>query len=242
MSTPTSARFAVFAPTIVAALASTVGALCVPAYGADLSAIRPAAIQPASNNWTGIYVGANFGGVFTSEDANTPIGAASPNPSGVLGGFQLGYNYQFSPSWLLGVEAEFDLTSAQGSTNFFTPASATTLTSDHNWYDTIGGRLGYVMGPLLVYVKGGGAWMNADYHFIFGGGGVGGSTSINSTRPGWTFGTGLEYMMTPQWSAKVAYDYLDFGTTNIGAPGGPGAAVRTEVHEVKAGLNWHWNP
>ena len=100
------------------------------------------------------------------------------------------------------------------------------------------------MGPLLLYVKGGAAWMNADYHFLAGGGGAFGMTSITNTRPGWTMGTGLEYMMTPRWSAKVAYDYLDFGnaTLNFGLPGGTGVGVKTEVHEVKAGVNFHWAP
>jgi hypothetical protein len=46
-------------------------------------------------------------------------------------------------------------TSAQGKTNFIDPAASLSVTSDHNWYDTLSGRLGYVMGPLMLYGKAG---------------------------------------------------------------------------------------
>jgi opacity protein-like surface antigen len=238
-----SVRLAVLSSAIAAALLS---GLYTPVHAADLSAIRPAAIQPLGVNWSGFYLGANIGGAFTSEDVTTPLGNGSTDPSGAVGGFQAGYNYMISPLWLVGVEAEFDLSSAEGTTNFINPAPAlaTTMTSDHHWYDTVTGRLGYVAGPWLLYVKGGGAWMNADYHFNFGGGGVASQSQVSSTRTGWTAGVGLEYMVMPGWSAKVAYDYLDFGTTTLtpAVPVVTGASVKTEVHEVKAGVNWHWSP
>jgi hypothetical protein len=41
-------------------------------------------------------VGANFGGVFNREAVTTPLGIGSTDPSGPLGGAQLGYNYQFA--------------------------------------------------------------------------------------------------------------------------------------------------
>jgi opacity protein-like surface antigen len=173
----------------------------------------------------------------------TPLGISATDPSGVLGGVQLGYNYQFSSSWLLGVEGEFDWTSAEGNTNFNSPAAALTATSNHNWYGTLDGRIGYVMGPLLLYAKGGGAWMNADYRLAVNSG-IGGATSISSTRGGWNAGAGLEYMLGTQWSAKLEYDYLDFGasTLGFGAPFGTGVTFKTRINEVKAGVNYHWAP
>jgi len=198
-----------------------------------------AAAAPAYH-WTGFYTGANFGGVFNSEDVTTPIGISATNPSGALGGLQFGYNYQFAP-WLVGVEAELDWTSTQGKTNFIDPTAALSVTSDHNWYDTVDGRLGYVMGPLMLYAKGGAAWMNADYRLDVNSG-VNGSAVINTTRTGWNVGTGLEYMLGSRWSAKLEYEHLDFGTNTLGfvTPFGNGLTFKTQIDEVKAGVNYHW--
>jgi outer membrane immunogenic protein len=67
---------------------------------------------------------------------------------------------------------------------------------------------------------------------------------MSSSRPGWNVGTGVEYMLTPRWSAKLAYDYLDFGSNTLGlaTPFGAGLTFRTRVNEVKAGVNYHWTP
>lgn len=202
-----------------------------------------AAAAPAAYHWAGPYVGANFGGVFNGEDVTTPIGVSASDPNGVLGGVQLGYNFQFSP-WLLGIEAELDWTSAQGKTNFIDPAGAAALsvTSDHNWYDTLSGRVGYVTGPLMLYAKGGAAWMNADYRLDVNSG-IDGASVANTIRTGWNAGVGLEYMLGSRWSAKLEYDYLDFGSNTLGfvTPFGNGSTFKTAVNEVKAGVNYHFD-
>jgi opacity protein-like surface antigen len=117
-------RFHTVMPSPGTALAIVLLAVALPAHAADLLAKAPPA--PAAYSWTGAYVGANFGGVFNSGGVTTPLGTGSTDPSGALGGGQFGYNYQFS-SWLLGIEGEFDGTTAQGSTNF---VDSTTSTAD----------------------------------------------------------------------------------------------------------------
>jgi opacity protein-like surface antigen len=196
-------------------------------------------------HWAGPYVGANFGGVFNREDVTTPIGISATNPSGVLGGVQFGYNYLLAPHWLVGVEGELDWTSGQGKANYIDPAgtAALSVTSDHNWYDTVSAKLGYVTGPLLLYAKGGAAWMNADYRLEVNGG-IDGATVLSANRSGWNAGVGLEYMLGKQWSAKLEYDYLDFGSSTLGfvTPFGNGVTFKTQINELKAGVNYHWAP
>jgi opacity protein-like surface antigen/outer membrane receptor protein involved in Fe transport len=210
-----------------------------PAYGADLPV---KAVAAPAYRWTGPYVGANFGGAIGFEDVTTPIGAAATDSSGVLGGFQFGYNYQLAPSWLVGIEGELDWTSAQGKTNFIDPAgtAALSVTSDHNWYDALSGRVGYVTGPLMLYAKGGAAWINADYRLDVNSG-LDGATLASTTRTGWNVGAGLEYMLGSRWSAKLEYDYLDFGSKTVGfvTPFGNGVTFKTAINEVKAGINYH---
>jgi len=196
-------------------------------------------------HWNGPYVGANFGGAFSAgEGVATALGGNTTNPSGALGGLQLGYNYKFAPAWLVGIEGEFDWTSAQGKTNFVDPAGTASLsiTSDHNWYSTVSGRLGHVMGPLMLYGKAGAAWMNADYRMEVNSG-IDGFTLTNTTKTGWNVGAGLEYMLGSRWSAKLEYNFLDFGSNTLGFvnPFGNSVTFKTAVNEVKAGVNYHFD-
>jgi len=208
-----------------------------------LPAMYTKAGAPIAYHWNGAYVGANFGGAFSAgEHVTTPIGTDRTNPSGALGGLQFGYNYLLAPNWLVGVEGELGWTSAQGKTNFVDPAGTASLsiTSDHNWYDTVSGRIGYVTGPLMLYAKGGAAWMNADYRMEVNSG-LDGSTVTNTTRSGWIAGGGVEYMLGSHWSAKLEYDHLAFGskTLTFANPFGNSVTVESGVNQVKAGVNYH---
>jgi opacity protein-like surface antigen len=198
-------------------------ALCTSAYAADLSRRPPPPLMQPIYTWNGFYVGGHFGGVATSESVTDDFRTFSTDPSGVIGGVQLGYNYQLAPYWLVGIEGELTWTSASATTFEFN--------SHHHWYDTLDGRLGYVMGPWLLYTKGGVAWINADYSVP--------DASINTTRTGWNIGVGAEFMFAPQWSAKAEYTFLDFGTENFGFPN---IGVNTQVNEFKVGVNYHWLP
>lgn len=203
------------------------------------------AVAPTAYRWAGPYVGANFGGALSAgENIITPIGSDAANPSGVLGGVQLGYNYKLAPAWLVGIEAELDWTSAQGKSNLVDPngTASLSITSDHNWYDTLDARVGYLMGPLMIFAKGGAAWMNADCRFEVNSG-IDGASITNTTRTGWTVGAGFEYMLGSRWSAKLEYDYLDFGSDTLGFvnPLGNSVAIETAVNEVKAGVNYHFD-
>src|SRR6476659_8356282 len=90
------------------------------ASAADLPAkAPPAMLAPAPvYSWTGFYFGGNVGGAWTQSDGNwiplpsPAIFGANPisgdfNKSGVIGGVQVGYNWQFAPSWVAGIEGDF---------------------------------------------------------------------------------------------------------------------------------------
>jgi outer membrane immunogenic protein len=68
----------------------------------------PAAAQ--LYNWTGFYVGGNLGFGWNAGSFADPLGytLTPTNSSQFLGGGQLGFNYQFWGSVLIGVEASFD--------------------------------------------------------------------------------------------------------------------------------------
>jgi opacity protein-like surface antigen len=211
------------------------------AHGADLDGGYPR--TPPLPAWAGLYLGANVGGAFSEERTATPFGPWSPNSSGVVGGIQLGYNFMVAPNWLIGVEGEVNATSAQGTVVIPNPIATPTITSNHRWYDTFEGRVGFTQGPWLFYAKGGAAWIDVDYRITGTFNGVTTMATVNNTAAGWTLGTGVEYMWAPGWSAKAEYDFLDFGTQNVGFGAlGTSLAVTTQVHEFKIGVNWHWLP
>ena len=63
-------------------------------------------------SWTGWYVGVNLGGSFgkaadtiTFGAAPTLLSSTSSRLDGVIGGAQIGYNWQVNSNWLLGVES-----------------------------------------------------------------------------------------------------------------------------------------
>jgi len=223
-----------------AAAAATALTLCMPASAADIAArpYVPPPPMPMLYDWTGFYVGAHFGGSFSSETATIGFAPFDTDPSGILGGFQAGYNYQFAPNMLVGFEGEVSWTSAKSS-NGGVIFPAVVVSSSHNWYDTLAGRFGILQSGWLFYGKLGLAWMNADYTAVaFPGFG----STLNSTRGGWMIGAGAEYRFTPAWSAKLEYSFLDFGNNNYGFLGVGPVSFNTQVHEVKVGVNYHFMP
>lgn len=196
------------------------------APAADLSRRLPPPMVSPFYPWDGFYVGAHVGAATSSESVTDGLHTVNPDPSGALGGLQVGYNYRILPNWLIGLEGELSWTSASGSSGNFH--------SDHNWYDTFDARLGYILpGGWLLYGKAGAAWMNADYSVP--------GFSVNQTRSGWNVGVGAEFLLTPRWSVKAEYNFLDFGKDQI--PGfDAGVTADTKVNEFKVGVNYHFMP
>ena len=177
--------------------------LAVPAIAADMA---PAPVYKApvpvaiAYNWTGWYVGANVG--YGWGDANTDLVANGTNISfpttaritnvltftdshsqrlsGIIGGAQLGYNYQFSPSWVLGFETDIQGSGERGNSTSAVPFSggfcrsvvgfpptctqiapiSATATNTYeakiDWFGTVRGRLGFLMyDQFLLYGTGG---------------------------------------------------------------------------------------
>ncbi len=76
------------------------------------------------------------------------------------------------------------------------------------------GRLGYAFDRVLVYAKGGGAWVGNNNLTLLNVG-TGGTVAFgtSSSNTGWVVGGGLEYAFFNNWTAKVEYDYV--GLNNL---------------------------
>src|ERR1700721_2439960 len=104
------------------------------------------------------------------------------------------------------------------------------------------GRIGYTWGPALLYVKGGYAYSDNNESVTLAGAPAAVAFS-GDHRNGYTVGAGLEYMFAQNWSAKIEYQYYDFGTASFIAPAAlaPFGNFRTDDHVVKAGINYRFN-
>ena len=109
---------------------------------------------------------------------------------------------------------------------------------------TAAGRIGYAFNNLLLYAKGGAAFIDED-HFIIDTPTGFTLASASKTRTGWMVGGGLEWGFTPNWSAKIEYNFMDFGNEAItfavvGVPA-INIDIDQQVHVVKGGINYRFN-
>lgn len=170
-------------------------------------------------NWTGFYAGLNLG-----------YGWASDSLRGVVGGGQIGYNWQ-AGNVLFGVEADFQGSGQKRSDT----VGAFTVDQKIPYFGTVRGRLGYAAGPWLLYGTAGVGWVNLKATVSA----PGGSVSDNTTKAALAVGGGLEYMFAPAWSAKLEYLYLDTGNTDL-TLFGTTFQSRAKDNIVRAGVNYHF--
>ena len=147
------------------------------------------------------------------------------SPLGAIGGVQAGFNWQAAPSWVFGVEVDFQGSSQQGraclSCGFVNDpglvvgALGTALTQRIDWFGTARGRLGWTHGPILYYATAGLAYghVRTDERvdtipFTTG---VTTAASFAQTKVGWTAGGGIEAHLYGNWTIKTEYLYVDLG-------------------------------
>lgn len=202
----------------------------------------PIPYAPKLYDWSGIYIGAHVGGGYSDSSWTDPItglGNGTFNNFGFLGGAQVGANVQFN-RLVLGLEGDFSWTSLKASS---ADSIGEAINTTVPWTSTVTGRVGAAFDRLLVYGKGGLA-LAQDQSSLTD---LGGNISTDSfLRTGWTVGGGLEYALDDNWSAKIEYDYLGFGSQSMNFSTITPSATLTpnaslNVQEIKAGLNYRFS-
>lgn len=268
------------------AAAAVAATLSGSALAADLPSRKVAPVMAAPApimTWTGFYAGLNagygwaadpstrlvggtafvdpaLGGAFVNLPPAAALGASGVAPAskgGFIGGGQIGFNYQMSPSLLVGLEADIQGVAAGASTGSIANAVAIAAppgpagrahisniatSSKLDYLATVRGRFGLLATPsLLVYATGGLAFGQASasasiVQTVTNPPGpavqpVFGAASTSATRLGWALGAGGEWKFAANWSAKLEYLYYDLGslTNNVVLTqfGPPGPALQS---------------
>jgi opacity protein-like surface antigen len=116
-------------------------------------------------SWDGLYIGAVAGAEQGTAHFGYGSGSVDPRIAGVLGGFDLGYNWR-NGAWIYGLEGEWDWTDAKGGIGCgplavggplatSSPLFLTNCNAEQSWIASVTPRLGYAWGRDLFYVKGG---------------------------------------------------------------------------------------
>jgi outer membrane immunogenic protein len=233
-------RVFVSAVVSVCVLASQAGAETVNRVRKDAGPGMP--IMPASAevfyDWSGPYMGLSLGGGWGTAtqhyDRAGDHGTASLSPSGGVASLTAGYNWQFSPSIIIGTEADLGIMNvSQGTTTVF---------DGHNWstdadaWGTLRGRAGYLASDrLLAYGTAGLAVANFDDTSI---GNTAGETAIDrGLRFGLALGVGAEYAMSDRWTVKAELLHLDFAKASGSSANNEDFTFDDNINILRVGAN-----
>jgi outer membrane immunogenic protein len=169
---------------------------------------------PTGFSWAGWYVGGNVG----YEWATVP--GSSANPKGVAGGLQGGYNWQFG-QFVFGGETDLQLS---GADDTFAPWKFS-----NPWFGTLRARAGYAMNNILFYGTLGLGYGDLKAENL--------AANETHTMAGWAGGAGMEVGMTPNWSAKVEYLYMDLGNRTFAITGND---LGLHANYLRFGVNYHF--
>jgi len=213
--------------------------LPTPPYKAPMAYKAPSVPE---YNWSGFYLGVTAGGgmaglpVTDMDDTGPFLKGPTLKSGGAIAGVHAGYNWQFSPSFLVGIEGDFNWASFKASdTSCSGPCVFSNLNlnfpmtaaSKLNEISTLRGRLGPTMDRTLLYVTAGPAWghINAsltEFNCLSGGcegpnvpaGQPFATAADSSFHIGVALGAGVEYALTQNWIFRGEFLLLDFAGKN----------------------------
>jgi outer membrane immunogenic protein len=211
-----------------------------PVAAATNSATTNAAPPPPSSgfNWTGFYVGLNIGhGANDTKGSENPLPTAaifvnllpqtfSLDPSGAVGGAQVGYNWQRG-HFVFGVEGDIDAAGIDGiavqspiiqNNNTPFPGAGNNIRLHYRTdaVSTVRPRLGFVLGSrFLIYGTGGlavahnGFSANTDFRPV---GTEQYPANLSKIQKGWAAGGGVEVAVAWGWTLRADYIRFDVGS------------------------------
>jgi outer membrane immunogenic protein len=190
------------------------------ASGAAVAADLPRQTPYYSPAPTGVY---NWGGAYAGVNTGYQWGTTTNNPtspSGLEGGLQAGYNVQ-SGQFVFGGETDLQIS---GADDTFAPWKFS-----NPWFGTLRGRAGFALNNILFYGTLGLAYGDVRGEIS--------SLSEDKTHIGWAAGMGAEVGITPNWSAKLEYLYIDLANRSYSVTGTNNGL---DSNLLRLGVNYHF--
>jgi outer membrane immunogenic protein len=227
--------------TVLAGIGSTA------AWSADLGAPDVQAAQVYS--WTGIYIGgdAGFAGIKHNFTSNFSQPSADPNNANniqenafsstpFVGGGHAGFNWQFTPNLVVGIEGDWQSVHSRQSFCRQTDIGSTACVDgngNNRGFASAGGelgpvataraRLGWAIDRVMIFGTGGAAFANVksseglsclDAGCGNSGNQLATAASSSTQRTGWVVGAGFEWMFTQNLIVRGEYQHIDFGSVS----------------------------
>ncbi len=232
-------------------LVMSVGALAAlintPTFAADMPLKAPPAVPAViAQTWTGFYIGGELGYRSDHTDWNTtslesaPIPPLAPgpgnivsfNPNGFRGGLYLGYNWQVSSMWVVGLEGDWtggNRTASQvsipgtvGTAGFggFPTGTVDAAGVRDKWDAGIRARLGALVAPdVLLFGTAGISWLGQEAFASCGAVGfpfswcgnaanIGATQTVSHTSAGSELGAGAEWKVAAKWLLRAEYRHV----------------------------------
>jgi outer membrane immunogenic protein len=200
----------------------------------------PVDYRPAIS-WTGFYLGAHAGGVFSDEiDLTFSRGDDSLNVPGEidntwLAGVHVGYNRQTSENLVLGIEGSWSFLGGERDVDIDAREFDLDIVDgeqDDNWLASIRGRLGFAAGSTLIYATGGVAFLNS-----------GNGDPFDDTLTGWVAGVGVEHKLRDNLSLGLEglyYSFEDDATLSGFEEGDINVDLERDFWTIQARLTYHF--
>jgi outer membrane immunogenic protein len=234
--------------------------------GLALGVAAPADAQ-SRQRWNGPYVGFNLGHGWAEVDGSVTVLDPGGNPifgpdsysidaDGMFGGLQVGFNRRIG-NFFFGLEGDLQTAGISGSSSASGGGFTFVASASVDWFATARVRGGFASDTMLVYATGGLALAGVDFDATFKTGNTSVHLSNDETHFGFVLGAGLEVALRSNWSLKLEYQYLNFGSHSAnGAYAFTNTRVvdcwdvvttgtntvasnfDTDIHTVRIGLNY----
>lgn len=205
------------------------------AYGTGLARRpqEPAIAPEPGHSWTGLYTGGFVGAGGIVNGVEIPgLGAGNFNGvggEGLFGSILLGYNFQISNNFVVGIEGEIAATDLTTELNI---PGLISLDAQPQWTAALSARLGWLPSQdAMLYILGGYSYADYNVDINLGGGGASFSEDYHSFHAG----TGMETYLGQNLTARVEYRYTQYGGEDWGTGG---ARRRTLFTCRRIGLAW----
>jgi len=203
----------------------------------------------ATPSWTGFYFGGDVGGLsqhthaisdFFQTDSvhllpelehNNPENH-SPNITSAIGGIHAGFNWQFAPSWVIGIEGDWQpkhlrdtfcrQTDIQSQPCVASGRGFATVGDETGLIGTARARFGWAFERTMIYGTGGAAFANVKTSLGVNcpNGCADSSNAIttaieaSSHKTGWVTGAGIERMFGQNWIVRAEYLHVRLGSAS----------------------------